>query len=210
MNWHVCECRSASCAFRFPAESHDERRLVCPLCGAPTACTPVADDHVRAPAPQDQSHAAPLHLLLDNIRSTYNVGSLFRTAEGAGVAKLHLCGITPTPQQTKVQKTALGAENAVDWQHHNNARHAVADLRAAGMGIWALETIASAPTLFEALPPLDQPLVLVIGSEMIGVDPAVLADCDQIVRLPMIGQKGSLNVASAAAIALYTLRFGRR
>lgn len=210
MSWQVCECRNQSCVFRFPAEAHDERRLTCPLCGAPTVCTNVADEHVRSPAPQDEIQAAPLHLLLDNIRSTYNVGSLFRTAEGAGVDKLHLCGITPTPLQPKVQKTALGAENTVAWQQHRNARHAVAELRAAGMAIWALETVADAPSLFECLPPVHQPLALVMGSEMIGVDPGVLAECDQVVRLPMVGHKGSLNVASAAAIALYTLRFAPR
>jgi 23S rRNA (guanosine2251-2'-O)-methyltransferase len=210
MIWQICQCTGPDCAFRFPAEAGDRRRLHCPLCGTPTQC-------VQLPAIRNEATREgfdvlrprlELHLLLDNVRSSYNVGSLFRTADGAGVHSLHLCGITPTPQHPKVTKTALGAEQTIAWRYHRNALHAADELEAAGMQLWALEAAPTAPSLFELTPPQDQPVVLVIGSEITGVDPALLDRSNRIARLPMKGSKGSLNVASAAAIAIYWLCFG--
>lgn len=151
----------------------------------------------------------PDAILLDNIRSTYNVGSILRTADGAGVRYLHLCGITPTPDNPKVAKTALGAEQSVRWTHHRNGVTAARMLRAQGSQLWALEIAPCAVSLFDAvadLPPV--PLVLVVGNERIGVDPGILALCEQVVALPMAGVKHSLNVATAFGIAVYTLRYG--
>jgi tRNA G18 (ribose-2'-O)-methylase SpoU len=149
-----------------------------------------------------------LHLFLDNLRSTYNVGSLFRTADGVGVEQIHLCGITPTPGHPKVAKTALGAETRVGWRYYRNALQAAAELKAAGVQLWALEIHPQARSLFEMRPLQDHALALIIGNEVAGIDPGLLAASDQIVQLPMLGHKRSLNVASAGAIALYQLRFG--
>lgn len=227
MTWHICQCSEPACAFRFPAQAGDRRRERCPLCTAPTQCSPLPSaapservpdqgdtarslDSTPAQAPNRIGTAGPvLHLLLDNVRSTYNVGSLFRTADGAGVKQIELCGITPTPDHPKVAKTALGAEQSVDWRYHRNALHAAAALQAGGLRLWALETCPEADLLPTLAPPRHQPLALIIGNEITGVDPALLARCQTIVRLPMLGRKRSLNVASAAAIAIYWLRFAK-
>ncbi len=219
MTWQICECQDAACAFRFPAETADPRRLHCPVCGADTQCTPALKKAVSFTDADDATrHAAgilppgvsrpPLYMLLDNLRSTYNVGSIFRTADSVGVSEIHLCGITPTPAHPKIAKTALGAEETMPWRYHRNALHAAEMLHAAGVALWALEIHPQAHPLFEA-PPLSQPTALVVGSEVSGVDPALLALCDSVYVLPMLGRKGSLNVASAAAVALYHVRFGR-
>jgi tRNA G18 (ribose-2'-O)-methylase SpoU len=146
-----------------------------------------------------------LHLLLDNLRSSYNVGSLFRTADGAGVGQIHLCGITPTPVHPKVAKTALGAQETLPWRYHRNALHAADWLQAQGCALWALEISAKSVSLLDASPV--GPLAMVIGNEVSGVDPELLARCERIIEIPMLGHKRSLNVASAAAIAIYWLRF---
>lgn len=209
MNWQVYQCTDPDCLFRFPAEVEQAGRRDCPRCGAEAQGRelfpqklPEAKPAVIPPGGQ------PLILLLDNLRSTYNVGSLFRTAEGAGVAQIHLCGITPTPANPKVAKTALDAELRVEWRYHHNALQAVAELRASPVAVWALEVHPQARSLFALSQPQDRPLVLIAGNEVAGVDPGLLACSDHIVQLPMAGHKRSLNVASAVAIALYQLRFG--
>lgn len=146
----------------------------------------------------------PIEALLDNIRSLFNVGSIFRSSDGAGLRHLHLCGITPTPDNPKLIKTALGAEQAVGWSYHTNSLDAIAQARAAGYAIWALEEHPQAESLF-TVAPIAQPLLLVVGSEVIGVDPAILAACDQIVAIPMQGIKRSLNVATAFGVAAVIL-----
>jgi 23S rRNA (guanosine2251-2'-O)-methyltransferase len=152
----------------------------------------------------------PLHGLLDNVRSTFNVGSIFRSADGAAFQHLYLCGITPTPAHPKVAKTALTAEQTVAWSQHTNALDLAEALQGRGHHLWALEDAPDATSLFAAqLPPPDQPLVLIVGHEVTGVDPGLLALCDQVVALPMGGVKRSLNVAIAFGIAAYTVRFLR-
>jgi len=151
--------------------------------------------------------AWPLVVLVDNVRSTFNVGSIFRSADGAGVSHLYLCGITPTPAHPKLAKTALGAEQTVPWTHYKNSLECVQLLAAAGYQLWALEAMATAVSIFTAPLPA-APLALVIGNEVAGVDPGLLAHCTQIVALPMYGAKRSLNVATAfgAAAVLLTHR----
>jgi 23S rRNA (guanosine2251-2'-O)-methyltransferase len=150
-----------------------------------------------------------IHALLDNIRSIYNVGSLFRTADGAAISHLHLCGITATPQQPKVAKTALGADQVVPWTYHANGPDAAAAIKRQGFRLWALEGGLRAVSLLEALPArAGPPILLIAGNETAGVDPAILDQCDQVFFLPMLGIKGSLNVATAFGIAAYFLRFG--
>ncbi len=211
MPWQICECTNPVCALRFPAESDDGRRLHCPLCGSATVCVPALEKQSIGAQSGAQSGApgsvhAPLYVILDNLRSSYNVGSILRTSDAVGVNEIHLCGITPTPTHPKVAKTALGAEVEIAWQYHRNALHIADKLRADGVVLWALEIHPQARSLVDA-PPLTQPTALIVGSETCGVDPALLARCDHVFALPMLGSKGSLNVASAAAVALYWLRF---
>jgi 23S rRNA (guanosine2251-2'-O)-methyltransferase len=206
MSWQICQCDDPICAFRFPAETTDARRSHCPLCGTRTVCTLIpSTPKIDGSHPPQGKANRQLLLLMDNLRSSYNVGSLFRTSDGAGISQIHLCGITPTPAQPKVVKTALGAEESVPWFYHRNALHAADLLKAQGYALWALEISAGSVSLLDA-PPVG-PLALVIGNEVTGVDPELLARCERVVEIPMLGHKRSLNVASAAAIAIYWLRF---
>ena len=147
--------------------------------------------------------------LLDNIRSIHNVGSMFRTAEGACVRCLHLAGITATPEHPRLAKAALGAQSTVDWRFHPNAVDAATALKSGGYELLALERHTESTYTF---PGDDRPgkhkLVLVVGNEKAGIDPAVLALCDRSLALPMLGQKSSLNAAVAFGIAVYYLQFG--
>jgi tRNA G18 (ribose-2'-O)-methylase SpoU len=148
--------------------------------------------------------------LLDNIRSTYNVGAMFRTADGAGLRHLHLAGITPTPNHPKIAKTALGAEAVVPWSAHPNGLEAALAMREAGYHVWALEGGPRAVSLFDAARRMpDGPVLLVVGNEIAGVDPMLLDECEQVLSIPMQGEKQSLNVAIAFGIAAYVLRHGK-
>ncbi len=204
----ICECVNPACLLRFPAAWEDERRLICPVCGDPTVCIPLPPKEGE----EGSVHQAPVtgptvSLLLDNIRSSYNVGSLLRTAEGAGIAHVHLCGICPKPDHPRVAKTGLGAEEIVPWSYHPNARLAAHALIADGWRLWSLETGARAEPIFHIRAQEADQVVLVVGSEVTGVDPALLDLSERIVCLPMDGAKRSLNVASAGAIGIYWLRY---
>lgn len=155
------------------------------------------------PGPQGNTR---IEALLDNIRSLYNVGSMFRSADGAGIGHLYLCGMTPTPGNPRLAKTALGAQNTVPWSYRRNGLSAAVSLRESGGRLWALEGGPSSIPLHEALPDLlGPPLVLVVGNEVSGVDPAVLELCERIVHIPMRGAKSCLNAAVAFGIAAYQL-----
>jgi 23S rRNA (guanosine2251-2'-O)-methyltransferase len=209
----IRQCTADHCRFRFPWTTHDPAALRCPRCGAPVAVVherSLAEEPTPPSSPGLRSTQRPLYGLLDNIRSTFNVGSIFRCADGAAFQHLYLCGITPTPAHPKVAKTALTAEQTVAWSQHPNALDLAASLQARGHRLWALEDAPGAVSLFAApLPPPDQPLVLIVGHEVAGVDPGLLARCEQIVALPMGGVKRSLNVAIAFGIVAYTVRFLR-
>ncbi|MBK7928420.1 MAG: RNA methyltransferase [Bryobacterales bacterium] len=151
----------------------------------------------------------PVCAVLDNIRSLYNVGSIFRTADAAGVERLILCGITAAPQpflgkaSLALRKTALGADERVAWEQSRNGVAALARLRLAGYRVAAIETGEGAVDLFDWQP--EFPLAVVFGNEVEGVSPAMLDMCDVRVSLPMHGIKRSLNVATAAGVVFYEL-----
>jgi tRNA G18 (ribose-2'-O)-methylase SpoU len=146
--------------------------------------------------------------LLDNIRSTFNVGSIFRTADGVGLQRLYLCGFTATPNNPKIAKTALGAERTLKWSYHKNSLEVVRDLKAEGQQILALEAGYRSKSLFELnWVTENSPIILVVGNEVAGVDPGILELCDWKAHIPMRGNKNSLNVAVAFGIAIYYLHF---
>ncbi len=189
----------------------DGRLPLCPLCHS--ALQPM---HRFAPAraltkslDATAVRVAPFSLsaLLDNIRSIHNVGSMFRSADGAGLSHLYLGGITATPAHPKLAKAALGAHLTVPWSHHANGLATAVALKRQGYALWAIEAAPGAVPLFQAPRQLDQPVLLIVGNEKAGVDPGLLAASDQIFYLPMLGEKGSLNAAVAFGIAVYTLRF---
>lgn len=205
--YEVFECTAGNCRFRFPVAVGSGEQLSCPRCGA--AITLAAE---YAPSGHQSGTGFPPHgskvvAILDNIRSAYNVGAMFRTADGAGLDHLYLCGMTPTPEHRKVAKTALGAQDVVPWSYHTNSRLAGLALKEAGFCLWAVEDTPGATWLFEASHRRGGSLALVVGNEKAGVDPGLLAVCDQVLRLPMLGGKESLNVEVAFGIVAYWIRF---
>jgi tRNA G18 (ribose-2'-O)-methylase SpoU len=145
----------------------------------------------------------PVSILLDNVRSMYNVGAFFRTADGAGVERLLLSGITARPPMNAIQKTALGAEERVPWEPVADLNERLTDLRLHGYEIAAIETSNRAVDLFQWRPHF--PVCVLFGHEVDGISSDVLAACDKHVRIPMLGLKHSLNVASAGAVVMYEL-----
>ncbi|MBM3770452.1 MAG: RNA methyltransferase [Acidimicrobiia bacterium] len=155
----------------------------------------------------------PVIVVLDNIRSLYNTGSFFRTADGCAIQQLVLCGITPRPdqgrrQQQAIAKTALGAELTVPWTYEPNAVTAVEGLAAAGYHTVAIELSERAVDLYEWTP--TWPVCLVFGHETDGVASALTESIATHVQIPMLGTKRSLNVATAAGVVLYELLRRRR
>jgi 23S rRNA (guanosine2251-2'-O)-methyltransferase len=144
----------------------------------------------------------PVAGMLDNIRSLYNVGSMFRTSDGAFARHLYLTGYTPSPPRVEIAKTALGAVETVPWSHHRDPLEALGLARAAGMKICVLEqTDESVP--FSSLTREDFPLCIVVGNELTGVSPGILSRADLALEIPMFGVKHSLNAAVAYGIALF-------
>jgi 23S rRNA (guanosine2251-2'-O)-methyltransferase len=145
----------------------------------------------------------PVSVLLENVRSLYNVGAFFRTGDAAGIEKLYLAGITGYPPQNMISKTALGAEDTVAWEYTREPEKTIAGLRAANHEIAAIETSVHAVDLFDWQPRF--PVCVVFGHETDGLTPAVAAMADTHVRIPMLGLKHSLNVATAGGVVLYEL-----
>lgn len=151
-----------------------------------------------------QKARLPFVAVLNNIRSLYNVGSIFRTADGAGIEKLYLCGATGIPPDTKISKTALGAEKTVSWTFCKDALSCIRDLKAQGYKIVLLEqTVQSKP--YEDFIP-QPPVALVIGNEISGVSDDLLALSDTAVEIEMDGLKNSLNVTVAFGILAYHIK----
>ena len=146
----------------------------------------------------------PIFGLLDNIRSLYNVGSMFRTSDGALISKLYLCGYTPHPPRKEIDKTALGSTRTVPWEYHTDPLVAVRSVKSRGINVCVLEhTTKSIP--YHNIRREDFPLCLVIGNEITGVSSKVVDAADIAIEIPMYGTKQSLNAAVAYAIALFEL-----
>jgi 23S rRNA (guanosine2251-2'-O)-methyltransferase len=160
-----------------------------------------------------------LILLAHNLRSTHNVGSLLRTADGLGLAKVFLSGYTPYPLTSpdarlphlakkidaQIAKTALGAEKSLTWEHHEAIEPVISSLRSEGYAVYALEQTAGSISLPTFVAP--DKLALIVGREVEGIEPEILALCDESIEIPMLGKKESFNVVQAAAMALYHCRY---
>jgi tRNA G18 (ribose-2'-O)-methylase SpoU len=150
-----------------------------------------------------QGLALPVSVLLDNVRSLYNVGAFFRTADAASIERLYLCGITGRPPKHAIAKTALGAEESVAWEYSWDPVPVVDALQARGVEIAAIETSVHAVDLFDWRPRF--PVCVVFGHEVDGIRPELSERADTHVRIPMLGAKHSLNVATAGGVAIYEL-----
>lgn len=156
------------------------------------------------PGAIEQRQRHPIVVVVDNVRSIHNVGSFFRTADGAWIEKLVLTGISGTPDNRALHKTALGAQDTIPWEYVPDPVEAVAQLKASGYRIYALE-LTDSPVLYSELKIEDFPLVLIIGNELTGVNDALMAQIDGALEVPQYGTKQSLNVSVATGIALFDL-----
>ena len=200
-------CTKKVCGLRFPMLEDQASDLRCPRCGSPTLLGSDPYEEHKPHRMVSQRELPRMEVLLDNIRSIYNVGSIFRTSDGAGISHLHLCGITPTPDNPKLKKTALGADETIGWTHYLNGCAAAQALHSQGMRLWALEGgERSKPIHMASKDYDDKTVLLVVGNEVCGVDPGILDQCEKVLAIPMQGIKTSLNAAVAFGIAVYMLR----
>jgi 23S rRNA (guanosine2251-2'-O)-methyltransferase len=146
----------------------------------------------------------PVIAVFENVRSAYNVGSLFRTADAFLLEAVYLTGYTAFPPHKEIKKTALGAEETVTWKHFKNISEAIADLREQGYKIFAIEQVANSIQLHR-LSETNEKVAVIFGNEVTGVEQSTIALCDGCIEIPQLGMKHSLNVAVAAGVVLWEL-----
>lgn len=149
-----------------------------------------------------EAEKLPIAIVLDNIRSMHNVGSIFRTADAFRCEHICLCGITAQPPHRDITKTALGADRSVHWQYYKKTTEAIADLKSRGFYVIGVEQTSSSVQL-QSLNMPQKPIALIFGNEIDGIDTEVLELCDAWVEIPQAGTKHSLNVSVAAGIVLW-------
>lgn len=147
----------------------------------------------------------PIYIIVDNIRSLFNVGSIFRTSDGVMAEKIYLCGMTGIPPRREIEKTSLGASEVVPWEYREKAVDVVKELKEKGVEIVALEL--TDPGHHYAETDFSFPLALVIGHEIDGVTDDVMKYVDKAISIPMLGRANSLNVATAFGIAVYQMMY---
>lgn len=145
----------------------------------------------------------PLVVVLDHVRSLYNVGSVFRSSDAFRVEKICLCGITATPPQVEIHKTALGAEDSVDWTYYEKTQDAVKELKESGFEVWAVEQVEGSVMLQDFRPEAGKKYAIILGNEVKGVQQEVVDLCDGCIEIPQFGTKLSLNVSVTAGILIW-------
>ncbi len=214
----LARCPYPDCGWQFEVAGQ-ERRGICGKCSRECTAKPLEVwreidrqwQRYQQQANANNQHAASaaplLTVIAEDIRSLWNVGSIFRTADGAGISHLYLCGITGIPPRKQIAKTSLGAEDSVPWQYARHALEPIASLKAQRITIVALERTAASMPLSDVLKEdkLKPPVCLVVGNEVTGISLETLSACDYICHLPMHGVKESLNVSVAFGVAAYML-----
>jgi tRNA G18 (ribose-2'-O)-methylase SpoU len=204
--FQIYECENPDCRFRCPNDLTLRLMDKCPVCGAVFSPRGEPYKNYQSQVNNKAKQIPHIEVVLDNLRSTLNVGSIFRTADGAGVSRVYCCGTTPTPDHPKIEKTGLGAEDFVGWTYVRNALDLVKTQKQNGRAIFSLESTNASISVFECSKiENSQSVTLVVGNEVSGIDPAILGISDQVLSIPMLGRKSSLNVAVAFGIAIYTL-----
>ena len=201
------ECVNPECRLRFANDLSTSVINRCPGCGSEMVKSGEPYTNFQRPPSAERAQGFALALVLDNLRSAHNVGSIFRTANGAGVRHIYCCGTTPTPDHRGVKKASLGAEENTPWSYHPNGPSVVDDLHTTGNHVLALESTTNSKSLFApgSIPMEYKLIALVLGNEISGIDPLVLQKADASIYIPMAGVKTSINVAVAAGIVLYWL-----
>ncbi len=151
-----------------------------------------------------QSEKLPVIAVLENIRSAYNVGSVFRTADAFLLQSVFLCGYTAFPPHKEIKKTALGAEDSVTWKHFKNIAEAIDEIRSQGYKVYAVEQAVDSWKLGSFTVEGDK-IAVIFGNEVAGVEQSTIALCDGVIEIPQLGMKHSLNVATAAGVVLWEL-----
>ena len=207
--YQIRECNQ--CGLRYPFVDAGYKNSRCPACLGVTQLIseqPFIRGLTRIDCLQHPTLQKPIAGLLDNIRSALNVGAIFRTADGLGLKHLYLCGFTPTPENPERTKTGLGAQDSIPWSFHHNGVNLVKSIKMEGAAIIVVENKNEAISI-EVFKPEDfraaTQVVLVVGNEITGVDPAVIDLADVCVKIPMYGKKSSFNVSNAFAIATYVV-----
>jgi tRNA G18 (ribose-2'-O)-methylase SpoU len=152
-----------------------------------------------------KSEKTPLILVLDDIRSLHNIGSVFRTADAFLIEKIILCGITATPPNKEIHKTALGATETVTWEHHENVLNVITDLKKENITTLAIEQVESSIFLQDFKVNKNQKYALIFGNEVYGVAQEAVALCDGCIEIPQLGTKHSLNISVSAGIVVWDL-----
>lgn len=156
-----------------------------------------------------KSEKTPLIAMLENIRSAYNVGSVFRTADAFLLEGVYLTGYTAFPPHKEITKTALGAENTVAWKHFTKASDAIASLKKEGYRVYAAEQALNSTLLHQMEIKLSEKIAVVFGNEVTGVEQDTILLCDGCIEIPQLGMKHSLNIATAAGVVLWEIIRGR-
>lgn len=152
-----------------------------------------------------QSDKTPIIIILDDIRSLHNIGSIFRTSDAFLIEKIYLCGITATPPNKEIHKTALGATDTVAWEYKENVVELISQLKSENCHVLAIEQVENATFLNDFLPEKDSKYALVFGNEVYGVSQEAIQNCHGIIEIPQLGTKHSLNISVSAGIVVWDL-----
>ncbi len=152
-----------------------------------------------------QAEKTPLILILDDIRSMHNIGAVFRTADAFLIEKIYLCGITATPPNKEIHKTALGATETVAWEYAADILKVIEKSKAEGVAVWAVEQVENATMLHDFQLKDRQKYALIFGNEVKGVSVQALQECEGVIEIPQLGTKHSLNISVSAGIVVWDL-----
>ena len=152
-----------------------------------------------------RSQKTPVIAVLENIRSAYNVGSVFRTADAFLLESIYLTGYTCVPPHKEIKKTALGAEDSVEWKHFANAGEAIDALKKSGYKVYAVEQVVNSLSLEKIEFDRDEKIAVIFGNEVTGVEQETIAKADGYIEIPQLGMKHSLNIATAAGVVLWEI-----
>jgi 23S rRNA (guanosine2251-2'-O)-methyltransferase len=165
----------------------------------------VANDELNRLSEDDfkQEQKQPIIIVLDNIRSLNNIGSVFRTADAFLIKAIYLCGITAQPPHREIQKTALGATETVEWKYFSSTIEAVNELKSMNYKLIAIEQTENSTMLNDFKCSKDEPLALIFGNEVLGVEQEVINEVDEVVEIPQYGTKHSLNISVSVGVVVW-------
>ena len=203
----IRECQNPKCNLRFPDSYELDISINCPICGSAALIKETIDLTKDCRDIINWKPFRDFTLILDNVRSVYNVGAIFRTAIGLGLNHVYLCGITPTPKHKQFKKTSLGAENFINWEKSLNCVEQCKSLKEKGYQLISIESTSESISLLnlKKVDLGDSKTAIIVGNEITGIDPKVLSLSDLVISIPITGKNKSFNVTTALGIALFHL-----